>query len=89
MTEEDTTQVVKTYSLKYPANAAIFALVFGSIGIHKFYHGAWGWGILYILFFWTFIPAFVALIEGILYLTMPVSEYNRKYNELPRSAMKW
>jgi len=49
--------------------AALFALFLGGIGIHKFYLGQVGQGILYMLFFWTFIPAFIALIEAIILLT--------------------
>lgn len=35
---------------------------------HKFYAGKIGSGILYLIFVWTFIPAFVALIEVIVAL---------------------
>lgn len=60
--------------------AAIFAFLLGGLGAHRFYLGHIGFGLLYLCFFWTFIPAFVALIEGILYLTMSDEEFNRKYN---------
>jgi TM2 domain-containing membrane protein YozV len=53
---------------KRRAVAGVLALLLGGLGIHKFYTGAWGWGILYILFCWTYIPAVFALIEGIRYL---------------------
>jgi len=36
--------------------AALFALILGGIGIHKFYLGKVGQGVLYVLFCWTFIP---------------------------------
>ncbi len=48
--------------------AGVLALLLGGFGIHKFYMGKTGMGILYLLFCWTFIPALVSLIEGILYL---------------------
>ncbi|KAB8029808.1 TM2 domain-containing protein [Fluviispira multicolorata] len=60
--------------------AAIFALFLGGLGIHKFYLGKKGQGVLYILFCWTFIPAFIALIEGVLYLIMSDEKFNAKYN---------
>ena len=42
------------------------AILVGGLGIHKFLAGRWVLGIIYILFCWTFIPALVALIEGIM-----------------------
>ena len=48
--------------------AALLALLLGGLGIHKFYCKKTGLGILYLAFFWTFIPAFIGLIEGIIYL---------------------
>jgi TM2 domain-containing membrane protein YozV len=59
--------------------AAIFAIIFGSFGVHRFYLGQIGWGILYVLFCWTLIPAVAGLIEGILYLTMSEEEFEAKY----------
>lgn len=35
--------------------AAMFALFLGVFGAHKFYTGAWGWGIAYVGFFFFFI----------------------------------
>jgi TM2 domain-containing membrane protein YozV len=62
-------------------SAAIFALILGGIGAHKFYLGRAGQGLLYLFFFWTFIPAFVGFIEGIMLLTMNDAEFNAKYNQ--------
>jgi TM2 domain-containing membrane protein YozV len=59
--------------------AALFALFLGGLGIHKFYLGQTGWGIAYILFCWTLIPALVGFIEGILFLVMSESDFNQKY----------
>ena len=46
----------------------LLAFFLGGIGIHKFYAGKTGSGILYIVFCWTFIPAFIAFIEFIIAL---------------------
>jgi TM2 domain-containing membrane protein YozV/ribosomal protein L40E len=59
--------------------AALFAFFLGGFGGHKFYLGQVGLGILYLLFFWTFIPAIVAFIEFILLLAMSDEAFNQKY----------
>jgi TM2 domain-containing membrane protein YozV len=68
-----------TPSGKSKIAAALFAIFLGGIGIHKFYLGRVVWGILYILFCWTFIPAIVGFIEGIVYLTMSDEAFAQKY----------
>lgn len=59
--------------------AAIFAIFLGAFGVHKFYLGKIGQGILYLVFFWTVIPAIVGFVEGIIYLTMNEETFNSKY----------
>ncbi len=59
--------------------AALFAFFLGGFGIHKFYLGKTGQGILYILFSWTGIPGIIAFIEGIMYLLMSDGEFENKY----------
>lgn len=60
--------------------AALLALFLGGLGIHKFYLGK-SIGILYLIFFWTFIPAIVALIDAIILLTMTDENFDRIYNQ--------
>jgi TM2 domain-containing membrane protein YozV len=62
--------------------AALFAFFLGGFGGHKFYLGQIGLGILYLIFFWTFIPAIVAFIEFILLLTMSDETFNQKYGHV-------
>jgi len=59
--------------------AACLALILGGFGAHKFYLGEVGLGILYLMFSWTFIPAVIGLIEGIVFLTMSETRFSRKY----------
>ena len=60
--------------------AGLLAFFLGGFGVHKFYCGQVGLGIIYLLFFWTFIPAIIAFIEGIIYLTSPNDEvFTRRY----------
>ncbi|WP_437193413.1 GYF domain-containing protein [Planctomicrobium sp. SH527] len=60
--------------------AAILALLLGGLGIHHFYLGNTLLGILYVLFCWTFIPAFVSFVEGIVFLCTSPSSFNARYN---------
>jgi TM2 domain-containing membrane protein YozV len=60
--------------------AILLAALLGGFGIHKFYLGRIGWGIVYLLFFWTVIPGIVGVVEAIMMATMTESEFNKKYN---------
>jgi len=64
---------------KNRTTAAILAFFLGGLGVHKFYLGQSGMGILYLLFCWTFIPATVGFVEGIIYLTMSDEQFFYKY----------
>jgi hypothetical protein len=59
--------------------AALFAFFLGGLGVHKFYLGRIGWGFVYLIFCWTFIPAIVSFIEFIIYLTMSDEAFAAKY----------
>lgn len=60
--------------------AVILALFLGGLGIHKFYLGRVGWGIIYFIFSWTGIPMVLAFIEGIIYLFMSNTAFENKYS---------
>jgi TM2 domain-containing membrane protein YozV/ribosomal protein L40E len=62
--------------------AALFAFFLGAFGFHKFYLGRVGMGIIYLLLCWTFIPAALGVIEGILFLVMSNEDFARKYGSL-------
>ena len=64
---------------KYVAAALAFFL--GGIGVHKFYLGKNGQGILYLVFFWTYIPAIIAFVECIMFLVMDQKEFDKQYNK--------
>lgn len=67
--------------------AGILAILLGDLGIHKFYLGKIGWGIVYLLFCWTGIPAIVGLIEGIIYLCTDDETFQVKYCGMPPSMV--
>ena len=72
------TQTNQTPAFAYPAASGkvvskvvycVLAFFLGGIGIHKFYAGKTGAGIVMLLFCWTGIPSLIALVEFIIGLT--------------------
>ncbi|MCX6673853.1 MAG: NINE protein [Methanothrix sp.] len=59
--------------------AALLALFLGGLGLHKFYLGRTGMGLIYLVFCWTLVPALISLVEGIQFLSMSESEFAIKY----------
>lgn len=68
-------KVVKSRGL-----AVVLALFLGGIGVHRFYLGQIGWGLLFAFFFWTFIPALFAFIDVIRYAVINEQEFHRRYS---------
>jgi TM2 domain-containing membrane protein YozV len=62
-------QTATTKMLKSKVVAGVLGIFLGGIGVHKFYLGNVGIGLVYILFAWTLVPALIGFIEGIIYLT--------------------
>lgn len=72
-------QRLPTAASKSKLAAGLLAIFFGGFGVHKFYLGSIGLGVLYLVFFWTLIPAIVGLIEGIIYLATDDVTWAQKY----------
>ncbi|MCE7937639.1 MAG: NINE protein [Chloroflexi bacterium CFX6] len=75
---------------KSRVTAVVLAFFLGGFGVHKFYLGNPTAGIVYLLFCWTLIPAFIAFVEFIILLTMTDDVFNAKYNPglaLPAGAV--
>lgn len=60
---------------KSRVTAGVLALLLGGIGVHKFYLGKVWPGIIYLVLVWTYVPAIVALVEGIIYLTQDDNKF--------------
>ncbi|PSR37272.1 MAG: hypothetical protein C7B44_04720 [Sulfobacillus thermosulfidooxidans] len=66
--------------MKNKTVASLLAIFLGDFGVHKFYLGQTGQGILYLVFCWTFIPGIVGFFEGIGYLVQSDDAFNARFN---------
>ena len=53
----------------------LLSALLGHFGIHRFYLGETGWGIVYLLFCWTGVPTVLGFIEAF-FMPQRVREYN-------------
>jgi TM2 domain-containing membrane protein YozV len=63
--------------------AAVLAFLLGGIGVHRFYLGNYGWGLLYLLFSWTLVPLVplvLSFLEGFGLLLTSRDRFDREYN---------
>jgi TM2 domain-containing membrane protein YozV/RNA polymerase subunit RPABC4/transcription elongation factor Spt4 len=64
---------------KSKSTATLLAMFLGTIGVHKFYMGSWGWGIIYVVlcltFFLSWIPLITSLVETIKVILMTDDEF--------------
>lgn len=65
--------------MKNKTTAAILAFFLGGLGVHRFYLGQAGLGLIYLIFCWTLIPSLIAFIDFIVFLTMDENIFNEKY----------
>ena len=74
LTEYERSQAIKQKSIM-----SILAIFFGSFGAHKFYQRKNLQGVLYLFFFWTSIPTWISIAEGIRYIFMPLEDFYIQY----------
>lgn len=81
--ESTSTSPAQAFTPRAPdrITAGILAILLGGVGVHKFYTGAWGWGLLYLLFCWTYIPTVLATVEGIRYLVIKNEPFEASYRK--------
>lgn len=69
----------QSHGRKSKSVAALLAIFLASLGAHRFYLRQYGWGIAYLLFFWTYIPGILGIIEGIRFLMMSEEDFQGTY----------
>ncbi len=72
-------QSIDVTATKSRSLAILLALFLGGLGIHKFYVNQPGWGFLYFIFCWTFIPAILGLLEAIAWLSYSEEFFQKQY----------
>lgn len=75
-----TTAINPAWPVKSKIAARLLAILLGGFGIHKFYLGKIGMGVLYLVFCWTYIPALVGFVEGIIYLCSNDENFQLKHH---------
>jgi len=60
--------------------ATILAFFLGGFGVHRFYLGQPILGLIYLLFFWTFIPFLIGYLDFIFFLSYSNDKFNFKFN---------
>lgn len=63
---------------KSKTTAGILAILLGGLGVHRFYLGQPIIGLICILACWTYIPALLGLIDGIMLLTQSEEDFQIK-----------
>ena len=79
---EDPSITVSNQTLNSRTITGILALLLGGLGVHFFYHGAWGWGLVSVLLSWTYIPLIAGVILGVRYLSMTDKEFENKIKKM-------
>jgi TM2 domain-containing membrane protein YozV len=85
---------------KNRTDAALFAILFGGLGVHKFYMGSWGWGLVFIFVILLPVPGLmpvgraliahiISLAQGIGYLMMTDNDFAAKYPVETQSPFRW
>ena len=78
--------VMQKWTNKNKTEAGILAIVFGGLGLHKFYLGKYGQGLICAALCWTFIPAVIGIAEGIHWLSNSQEQFEEELKPKPKKA---
>lgn len=74
-------QDIYVHERKSKGLALTLCFFLGWMGAHEFYLRKYLWGSLYLIFFWTFIPLFLSIIDFIIMLLTPKSVFHKIYDK--------
>lgn len=69
--------------------AGILGILIGGLGIHHFYLGSMGAGVICLLLSCVGIGPILGLVEGIMLLIMPDPEFEARYNQREPGSMEF
>ena len=77
--------VIQKWKRNNHIECGVVAILLGTLGLHKFYNGKYGKGMLYVLFCWTGIPTIVGFLEGAHYIIESREEYEEELRPKPKA----
>lgn len=80
--------VMQGWKEKHKSEAGLLAILFGGLGMHKFYLGKYGQGLLCVAFCWTLIPAVIGVMQGVHYLTESQEQFEDELQPKKRAPKK-
>jgi len=75
--------------MKNRTTAAVFAFFLGGLGVHRFYLGQVGLGILYFCLMFIGVSFVLGFIDAAVFMTMDDKEFDRRYNSKEGRAQSY
>ncbi len=77
--------IMQKWNTRNRKEAGVLAIVLGGLGIHKFYLGKYGKGLIYFAVCWTGIPLLISIGEGIHFLTESDEQFEEELRPKPKA----
>ena len=78
--------IMQKWNSRNRREAGVLAIVLGGLGIHKFYLGKYGKGLLYFATCWSGIPVLISIGEGIHFLTESDEQFEEELKPKQKPA---
>lgn len=66
--------------MKKKSVAIFLAFILGSFGVHHFYLGNKGRGVIYLLLSWSLMPLIASLVDALVLMTLTQDQFHSFYN---------